>query len=122
MSAVNYIGSRHEGQPSAKPFTYLKEFNLIDNVVAQINKKIRNFEACTFEMLDKQDIVGLILAQASFDPEPLQHAIDLIGQQYLTSPSDEPFYHLGAAQELLDYYKLKSSGLRQYIEYKLEGN
>lgn len=120
MSTVNYIGSRHGGQPSAKPFTYLKEFNLIDNVVAQINKKIRNFEACTFEMLDKQDIVGLILAQASFDPEPLQHAIDLIGQQYINTIGDEHYYRLGAAQELLDYYKLKSSGLRQYIEYKLK--
>lgn len=75
-------------------------------LLPRLTEKIRNFEACTFEMLDKQDIVGLILAQASFDPEPLQHAIDLIGQQYLTSPSDEPFYHLGAAQELLDY-KLK---------------
>src|SRR5574343_169439 len=120
MHGVTYIVHRHEGQPSATPFTLVKEFNLIDNVVAQIQKKIRNFESCTFEILDKQDIVGLILAQASFDPEPLQHAIDLIGQQYLTSPSDEPFYRLGAAQELLDYYKLKSRGLRQYIEYKLK--
>ena len=88
-----------------------------DNIKTKIDNLFAMFKATTFKMLDSLDFVGLTLAKHALDPSNVYELIQDLGRQSWSQIDD---HELAILEDCLMQYKLKSSGLRQYIQYRLD--
>lgn len=88
-----------------------------DNLKNKIDALFSMHQATTFKMLDALDFVGLTLAKHALDPSSIQESIHLVSDMSWGQVDD---HELAILEDYLMQYKLKSSGLRQYIQYKLD--
>lgn len=93
---------------------------IIQHLNNQLDKKYKALEIATFETLDSLDHVGLSMAINALDPQELVDAIEVLGDNLDLPADDELVYELARLQDAVYVYKLKSSGVRNYLKYRLD--